>query len=103
MVLVTINTLKAQNPIIQTAYTADPAPLVYNNRLYLYTTQDEEESTWFNMNNWRAYSTNDMVNWTDHGAILSYTDFEWAKATPGRRNVLKKTANFICMYLSFPS
>src|SRR5690606_17909271 len=57
----------AQNPIIQTNYTADPAPLVYNDRLYVYTTHDEDESTWFNMNNWRVYSTNDMVNWTDHG------------------------------------
>ena len=27
----------AQNPIIQTNYTADPAPMVYNDRLYVYT------------------------------------------------------------------
>ncbi|WP_343560782.1 glycoside hydrolase family 43 protein [Sphingobacterium sp.] len=99
MVLVTINTLKAQNPIIQTAYTADPAPLVYNNRLYLYTTQDEEESTWFNMNNWRAYSTNDMVNWTDHGAILSYSDFEWAKGDAWAAQCVEKNGKF---YLYVP-
>lgn len=70
----------AQNPIIQTMYTADPAPMVYNNKLYLYTSHDEDNSTWFTMDNWKLYSTDDMVNWTDHGVILSYTDFSWAKA-----------------------
>lgn len=34
----------AQNPIIQTHYTADPAPLVYNNRVYLYTSHDEDQT-----------------------------------------------------------
>ena len=27
--------LYSQNPIIQTNYTADPAPMVYNDRLYV--------------------------------------------------------------------
>ncbi|MDR6734413.1 glycoside hydrolase family 43 protein [Sphingobacterium sp. 2149] len=97
--LVKVGTLRAQNPIVQTAYTADPAPLVYNNRLYLYTTQDEEESTWFNMNNWRVYSTDDMVNWTDHGAILSYTDFEWAKGDAWAAQCVEKNGKF---YLYVP-
>ena len=43
----------AQNPIIQTNYTADPAPMVYNDKVYLYTTHDEDNSTWFTMNDWR--------------------------------------------------
>ncbi|GAB3830449.1 hypothetical protein [Pontibacter rugosus] len=58
---------QAQNPIIQTAYTADPAPMVYNDKLYLYTSHDEDGSTWFTMNDWKLYTTDDMVNWTDHG------------------------------------
>ena len=93
------NVLRAQNPIVQTAYTADPAPMVYNNRLYLYTTQDEEESTWFNMNNWRVYSTDDMVNWTDHGAILSYSDIEWAKGDAWAAQCVEKNGKF---YLYVP-
>src|SRR5690606_1549762 len=67
------------NPIIQTNYTADPAPMVYNGTLYLYTSHDEDESTWFTMNDWRLYTTQDMVNWTDHGTVLSYKDFSWGK------------------------
>ena len=71
--------LNAQTPIIQTKFTADPAPMVHKGMVYLYTTHDEDNSTWFTMNDWRLYTTNDMVNWTDHGAVLSYTDFSWAK------------------------
>lgn len=69
----------AQNPVIQTIYTADPAPMVYNDTLYLYTGHDEDKSTWFTMNDWRCYSTTDMVNWTDHGSPLSLKTFGWAK------------------------
>jgi len=71
----------AQNPIIQTNYTADPAPMVHDGTVYLYTTHDEDITVknFFTMNDWRCYSSNDMVNWTDHGAILSYKDFSWSR------------------------
>jgi len=71
----------AQNPIIQTYYTADPAPMVHNGTVYLYTSHDEDVTVknFFTMNDWRCYSSKDMVNWTDHGAILSYKDFSWSR------------------------
>ena len=68
----------AQNPIIQTIYTADPAPLVHNDTVWLYTGHDEDKSTWFTMKDWRCYSSTDMVNWTDHGSPLSLKTFSWA-------------------------
>lgn len=49
-----------QNPIIQTIYTADPAPLVHNDTVWLYTGHDEDSSTWFTMKDWRLFSTTDM-------------------------------------------
>ena len=69
---------KAQNPIIQTVYTADPAPMVHNDTVWLYTGHDEDKSTWFTMKEWRCYSSTDMVNWTDHGSPLSLKTFSWA-------------------------
>lgn len=30
------------------------------------------------MQEWRVYSTEDMVNWTDHGSPLAIESFEWA-------------------------
>ncbi|WP_236263977.1 glycoside hydrolase family 43 protein [Dysgonomonas sp. Marseille-P4677] len=85
---------KSQNPIIQTIYTADPAPMVYNDKVYLYTTHDEDNSTWFTMNDWRVYSTNDMVNWTDHGTVLSYTDFTWAKGDAWAAQCIERNGKF---------
>ncbi|WP_323373512.1 glycoside hydrolase family 43 protein, partial [Plantactinospora alkalitolerans] len=69
---------KADNPIVQTIYTADPAPLVHNGRVYLYTGHDEDGSTWFTMKEWRVYSSADMVNWTDHGSPMGLGTFSWA-------------------------
>jgi hypothetical protein len=70
----------AQNPIIQTLYTTDPAPMVYNDTVYLYTGHDEDNATWYVMKDWRCYSSTDMVNWTDHGSPLSLGTFSWAKS-----------------------
>ena len=73
--------LQAQNPIVQTKYTADPAPMVHDGTVYVYTSHDEDETikNFFTMNDWLCYSSTDMVNWTDHGAVLSYKDFEWSR------------------------
>ena len=75
-------TCYADNPIIQTKYTADPAPMVYNDTVYLYTSHDEDDATGFKMFNWMLYTTTDMVNWTDHGIIAGvkepFKTFEWA-------------------------
>lgn len=75
----------AQNPIVQTNYTADPAPMVYNNTVYLYTTHDADETIddFFTMPDWQCYSSTDMVNWTDHGIVASLKDFTWLDKTNG--------------------
>jgi arabinoxylan arabinofuranohydrolase len=69
------------NPIITDVYTADPAPLVVGNTVYLYTGHDEPNSSFYTMNNWRCYSSPDMTNWTSYGSILSYTNFTWASGS----------------------
>lgn len=65
------------NPIVQTCYTTDPAPMVHNDTLYVYTGHDENNADFFWMQEWRVYSTTDMVNWTDHGSPLAIEDFSW--------------------------
>ena len=39
----------AANPIIQTSFTADPAPLVVGDTVFLYTSHDEDDSLEFKM------------------------------------------------------
>src|SRR5579885_1201633 len=71
---------RADNPVVQTSYTADPFPLVYNGTLYLYTDHDEDVTVnnFYTMNDWKLYTTTDMVNWTDHGTVLKYQNFSWS-------------------------
>ena len=67
----------AQDPIISTKYTADPAPYVHGDTVYLYTTHDEDDAEGFKMFDWLLYTSTDMVNWTEHGAVASLDDFKW--------------------------
>lgn len=75
--------VNAQRPIIQTKYTADPAPMVYNDTVFLYTTHDEDGAEGFKMQDWLLYTSTDMVNWTDHGVVASLKSFDWVKRDNG--------------------
>lgn len=68
----------ADNPVVQTKFTADPAPVVVGDTVYLITSHDEDDARGFHMLDWQCYSTKNMVNWTDHGAIASLATFQWA-------------------------
>ncbi len=72
---------RAENPIIQTRFTADPAPLVHDGVVYLYTGHDEDDADGFRMLDWRLYSSTDMANWTDRGVVASLKTFPWAVQT----------------------
>lgn len=71
--------LYAQNPIIQTHFTPDPAPMIYQDRVYVYTGDYLPGYDFYYMTKWRVYSSADMVNWTDHGVPISLESFSWAR------------------------
>lgn len=75
-----ILTANAQNPIIRHLFTADPAPIVYHDTVFLYTGHDTASATATNykMPDWHVFSSTDMVNWKDYGALLSPGTFSWA-------------------------
>lgn len=72
----------AANPIITSVYTADPAPLVVGNTMYVYAGRDEAASGQQNflMREWRVLSSTDAATWTDHGAKANIGTFRWAGA-----------------------
>jgi hypothetical protein len=80
----------ASEPIVQTRFTADPAPMVHDGVLYLYTTHDEDDAPagtgQFRMRDWLLYTSTDMVNWTDKGTVASLKSFSWAASGYGRGN-----------------
>lgn len=86
----------ADNPIIQNVYTADPAPVVYGDTVYLCTSHDEDVTVggFFTMNDWRVFSSKDMVNWTDHGSPLSYKTFSWATGKAWAPHCVSRNGKF---------
>ncbi len=84
---------KVNMPLFQTKYTADPSPLVVGDTLFLFTSHDaspedipdlnEKSSAGFFMYDWLLWSTTDMVNWTEHGAVASLKDFAWRSRDNG--------------------
>ncbi|MDY3258361.1 MAG: endo-1,4-beta-xylanase [Ruminococcus callidus] len=66
------------NPVYTQRFGADPGVMEYNGRVYLYTTNDVieydsngkiVENTYAKVNKINCFSSADMVNWEDHGAI----------------------------------
>ena len=83
------------NPIIRDIFTADPAPLVVGDRLYLYVGHDEaQRDEMFNMREWRVYSTTDMRHWTPHGPIMNVSDFKWAKKDAWASQAIRKNGRY---------
>lgn len=67
-----------QNPIMTQRFGADPFAMVYGDRVYFYMTQDAfmynadgtvKENDYSNINTISVVSTDDMINFTDHGQI----------------------------------
>lgn len=66
------------NPLVSHKFGADPYALVFENRVYIYTTADTiekdsegnvKDNTYASINKLSVISSDDLVNWTDHGFI----------------------------------
>src|SRR5688572_3594708 len=68
----------ARNPIVSHIFTADPSAKVFGDRVYVYTSHDADGQTEFEMIDYHAYSSDDLVNWQDHGVIIEAADLPWA-------------------------
>jgi arabinoxylan arabinofuranohydrolase len=87
--------VNADNPIVQTRYTADPAPMVHNGRVYVFVSHDEDSAkSFFDMRDWRLYSTDDMVNWLDHGSPLGLGAFDWVQSDAWAGQVVERDGKF---------
>lgn len=80
----TVASLSAQNPIIHDQFTADPTARVFNGRMYLYPSHDidspvESLKDWFCMADYHVFSSDNLVDWTDHGVILTQNRIPWVK------------------------
>ena len=73
------------NPFITHMYTADPSAHVWEDgRLYVYASHDIDPPRGCDlMDRYHVFSTNDMVNWTDHGEILNSSQVSWGRKDGG--------------------
>jgi arabinoxylan arabinofuranohydrolase len=73
---------QADYPIIAHSYSADPAAVEFNGRLYLYGSNDNENGTnGYAMASINCFSTDDLKNWTDHGVVFRANTTSWASLT----------------------
>ncbi len=84
------------NPIITHKYTADPAALVYKDKVYLYAGHDEAPARreGYVMNEWLVFSSPDLVTWTEHKVPLRAKDFAWAKGEAWASHVVERDGKF---------
>lgn len=93
------------NPLWSSQYMADPTSIEYNGRLYVYATNDQQEfdyhnglqkNTYGHITQLACMSTDDMVNWTNHGiidvkAIAPWIATSWAPSIVSREEADGKT------------
>jgi len=84
----------AQNPVIQTHFSPDPAPMVYKDKMYVYTGDDIPGYDFYYMTKWRVHSSDDMVNWTDHGVPISLESFSWARDRAWAAQCIQRDGKF---------
>jgi len=84
------------NPVIRHKYTADPAAMVYKNKLYLYAGHDQcpPRENRYVMNEWLVFSTDDMVNWTEYQVPLKPQDFSWSSGDAWASQVIERNGKF---------
>lgn len=84
------------NPIIRERFSSDPAALVHDGRVWLYTGHDEAgpDARGFEMWEWHLYSSDDMVHWDHHGAPLSVETFEWAGRDAWASQAIERDGRF---------
>lgn len=89
------------NPLVRHLFAADPSARVFNDRLYVYTSHDENDADadqHFYMNNWHVFSTENLVNWVDHGAIFSIDNILWANRQAWAPDCVERNKKYYFYY-----
>jgi hypothetical protein len=73
----------AQNPLINDQFTADPTARIFNGKVYVFPSHDivppdgEGRMEWFNMADYHVFSSANLTDWQDQGAIVSQDEVDW--------------------------
>ncbi|UCH13084.1 MAG: family 43 glycosylhydrolase [Bacteroidales bacterium] len=73
---------------------ADPSARVWDGMVWIYPSHDIAGSEFWDMVDWHCFSSSDLVNWTDHGVILSLRDISWAQKWAWAPDCIKKNDKY---------
>lgn len=78
--------VSAQNPFITNQFTADPSARVFGNKVYVFPSHDIQapdgknlRKDWFCMEDYHVFSSENLVDWKDHGVIVTQNKVPWVK------------------------
>jgi hypothetical protein len=77
----------ADNPLILDQFTADPTARVFEGKIYVYPSHDilaspgKGRAGWFCMEDYHVFSSENLMDWQDHGVIVSQDKVDWVNAT----------------------
>ncbi|MGC8824570.1 MAG: family 43 glycosylhydrolase [Bacteroidales bacterium] len=88
LLFVTFENIFSQNPVIRNQFTADPSAHVFNGKVYVYPSHDIPvpegkglRKDWFCMEDYHVFSSSNLVDWVDHGVILTQYQVPWVDTT----------------------
>jgi hypothetical protein len=76
----------ADNPLIMDQFTADPTARVFEGQMYVYPSHDilanpdRGREGWFCMEDYHVFSSENLMDWRDHGVIVSQSKVDWVDA-----------------------
>lgn len=85
LLIFTIGCSFAQNPLIRDQFTADPSARVFGNKVFVFpshdilATEDKGRKDWFCMEDYHVFSSENLTDWEDHGAIVEQNKVPWVK------------------------
>ena len=88
LVVLGVNRLFAQNPIVRNQFSADPTARVYKGKVLVFPSHDIPappeklgRKDWFCMADYHVFSSENLTKWTDHGIIVSQNKVAWVDST----------------------
>lgn len=90
----------AKNPFITQHYAADPSAHLFNGRIYVYPSHDRDNSQTFDMIDYHVYSSDNMMDWMDHGVALHLDSIKWATEKAWAPDCAYKNGKY---YFYFPT
>lgn len=83
-------------------YSADPAPMVLGDRMWIYTSHDNAKPG-YTMRDYNGLSSDDLVNWRDEGIVFSFDTIDWADYAWAQQVIQLPNKTFAMYYAAWCS